>query len=328
MQNIKTIKELGSGGNGSAYLIEIDGQKLVYKIERHDVYDYKKPLTSEYLRQVRFNDDVAQHHPEHFMILHGHGIIKNCKYVHPNFEKMSQHRNENRKRRFLRKNNQNECYYLIYSPYLEGTLNDVKEIIFTNQTHYINYLYQMINIINIMYINGYSSNDFNFDNIMYKKLGKEYQWYLIDYGQIWHRSFPLSQLNKDLLKRDGNLRNNDLLNFLIFSLQPDFMNSFFIKKYNMEFIPFKDVLKQVTKQQEYKQLVTLKLPVKNLLFRFHVFRYLYPEQTLLLAGASDNTISKLMKDYYILPFNIRYDLLTHIYDKNYEHILNKIKNTI
>ena len=39
MQSIKIGKELGSGGNGTAYLATVDGEKLVYKIVRLDVYD-------------------------------------------------------------------------------------------------------------------------------------------------------------------------------------------------------------------------------------------------------------------------------------------------
>ena len=52
MQNLNIIKELGHGGNGTAYLANIGKEKLVYKIERLDVYT--SPLTSEYLRHSIF----------------------------------------------------------------------------------------------------------------------------------------------------------------------------------------------------------------------------------------------------------------------------------
>ena len=49
---------------------------LLKKIEKLDVHDKDKIYTSEYLRQVKFDDDIAQYYPDKFTVLKGHGIIK------------------------------------------------------------------------------------------------------------------------------------------------------------------------------------------------------------------------------------------------------------
>lgn len=177
MNHFNVIKELGSGGNGTVYLVDVDGEKLIYKIEKLDVWDEKKPLTSEYLRQVKF-DELAQKHPDKLMTLKGHGIIKNCSYVHP--WPASEIKNKERARRFLRKNGQSDCYYLLYQPYLDGSSKDVYDKMLQNKTMYIDFVKQMLNIISIISAAGYYQNDFSPYNIMYKKKGKSIQWYLID----------------------------------------------------------------------------------------------------------------------------------------------------
>jgi predicted Ser/Thr protein kinase len=66
------IKELGSGGNGTAYLVDYNGTNMVYKLEKMDVYDENTPLQSEYYRQIDFNDNIAKYHPDKFLILKAH----------------------------------------------------------------------------------------------------------------------------------------------------------------------------------------------------------------------------------------------------------------
>ena len=62
---------------------------------------------------------------------------------------------------------------------------------------------------------------------MYKK----YQWYIIDYGQIWHKSFPLSQLDTDLNKICGDY-NYDLFRFI---LEQDIVFPY-VRKYNFDIV--------------------------------------------------------------------------------------------
>lgn len=327
MQTIKILKELGSGGNGTAYLANVDDKLLVYKIEKHDVHDKKKPLTSEYLRQVKFDLDIAQHHPEHFMILKGHGIIKNPTYVHPKTEFFASIENEDRKRRFLRKNTQDECFYLIYSPVLEGTFNDVEEEILSNKDLFLDFLHQIITSINIMHKNGYSQNDFNGSNIMFKKIKDKYQWYLIDYGQIWHESFPVSQLDQDLVKRGGKTRNHDLFKFLTGYLRLNLTR--FRKKYDITFIPVEEFDEKMKLLPEFQEITSFKLPLqskeKQPFGMVKPFQALYPDVFLKTAGVSDELVKTYVKEYYDLPKALKHYIFTHIYDKDYDEILKSIK---
>ena len=139
----KKIKELGSGGNGTVYLIQSGKEKLIYKLERMDKYDKKKPLTSEYYRQIKFNEDIAIHHPDRFMVLRSHGIIYNCDYKHPRHEEFMENMDEKRKRRYVRKNSQPNCYYLIYFQIQKmcNTL-DVRD----KFDHKLNFLTLMVNM--------------------------------------------------------------------------------------------------------------------------------------------------------------------------------------
>src|SRR5436190_23287531 len=115
MTDIKFIKELGSGANGTVYLVERNGLQFIYKLERMDEYDITKPLESEYYRQIKFNEDVAIHHPDKFMVLVDHGIINNCTYQHPNYDKILSEFKGISLKIFLRKNSQPNCYWLLYS---------------------------------------------------------------------------------------------------------------------------------------------------------------------------------------------------------------------
>ena len=55
MQNIKIIKELGSGHCGTAYLVNIDGKKLVLEVNIFNFTRnlYKKKIRIYFLRFIR-----------------------------------------------------------------------------------------------------------------------------------------------------------------------------------------------------------------------------------------------------------------------------------
>jgi hypothetical protein len=256
--NMKVVKELASGGNGTAYLVIKNGKQLVLKVEKQDVHDKDKPLTSEYLRQVDFNE-LAKKHPDKFMVLSGHGIIKKCSYIHPLTSRFINHKDENRRRRFKRKNSSTECYWLLYEPFLDGVFESVKEEVMNNDKLWYSFIDQMLDIISILKKNGYSQNDWLYSNIMFKKEKNQYRWYLIDYGQIMHIKYPTSQLDIDLIKRD-TYRNNDMVSFL-----KQFSNLVgYSKKHNMKLMPFEDFKEKVKNTEEYNKIHKLKIPEKNI----------------------------------------------------------------
>ena len=217
--NIKLIKEIGSGFNGTAYLAEYNNIQMIYKIEKMDNYDKSKLFTSIYYRQIDFNENIAINNPNKFLVLKSHGIIYNCEYKHPGWNRLNKMKKK-QKKRFLEKNSQSNCYYLLYYPYLDGTFNTIKNIILSNSKLFIDFMYQIIDSINIMRKNGYSQNDISANNIMYKKINDlQYQWYIIDYGNLYNNKYPITKLD-NFVKDDNANYCQDLLmyiNQLIFS---------------------------------------------------------------------------------------------------------------
>ena len=213
---ISIIKEIASGGNGTAYLAIYKNEKLIYKLEKMDVYDKTIPLTSEYYRQVLFDEEVYCNYPDKFMILRKHGIIHNCDYIHPKTDEIVKSVNisDDRKKRFIRKNSQPDCYFLLYSPILDGSYKNVRKIVENDKLLFMIFINQIITGINIMKYKGYYQNDFSSENIMYKLNDTRdmYQWYIIDYGLVSSNKFPESQLDIDI--KDRHLYNHPLLNFI------------------------------------------------------------------------------------------------------------------
>jgi adenylate kinase family enzyme len=200
--NLKFEKEIGSGANGTTYLVSNkNNEELILKIERTDVYNESEQLSSEYYRQVEFDENIAKKYPNNFMILEKHGIIDNCDYIHPRIEEFKKDMEPDRIKRFDRKNSQPTCYYLLYSPYLDGELKTVRTKIMEDKNLFVDFLYQIIYSINILKKSGYSQNDLNERNIMYKKSGNSYKWYIIDYGHIYHKKYPESEKDKDIGKK-------------------------------------------------------------------------------------------------------------------------------
>jgi hypothetical protein len=106
--DIKIIKKIGEGFNGTIYLIKSKNQKLVYKIEKLD--DFDQGYKSIYHRQIDFDEHVARHHPERFMMLKSYGVIEDCAHKQP----MPQGLEATKKKAFIKKNNLTKCLYLIY----------------------------------------------------------------------------------------------------------------------------------------------------------------------------------------------------------------------
>jgi len=113
--NLKKIKDLQCGWNGNTYLVEYINRQLVFKLEKMDVYDKSLPLTSEYFRQIDFDKQIAKKYPNKFMTLIKYDIIDNCDFIHPKTEEVLEKADIKRKERFIRKNSQPNCYYLLYT---------------------------------------------------------------------------------------------------------------------------------------------------------------------------------------------------------------------
>jgi hypothetical protein len=200
--NLVKVKDLDSGLNGDTFMVKNHKDEfLILKLERidatpsnsKDIPDYE----SEYYRQIDFDNLVAKHHPDKFMVLENHGIIENCIFTHSRTEDAMTKVDEKRKARFIRKNNQPHCYYLLYKPVLDGTFNSIEDEVRNNGKLLLDFLIQIIGSINIYRKLGFIHTDPHSNNIMFKKNNGKYQWYLIDYGDITNNKYPDSLLDID-----------------------------------------------------------------------------------------------------------------------------------
>jgi len=324
--DMKIIKELSSGGNGTAYLVERGGEQLVYKLEKMDVFDETTPLQSEYYRQIDFNKNIAINHPDKFLVLKSHGIIFDCEYVHPKTESFNKNPDENRKKRFIRKNSQPNCYFLLYSPFLEGTYRTVRNIISKNQRLFLDFMYQIIDSINIMRKEGYSQNDPSFDNFMYKKNGDNYQWYIIDYGNACHKKFPISELDKDIGGRTFYCM--DLVMFIHACISIDLFE--YMKQHKI-LANFGTFITNIKKEPEYNKIIAY-IPQsvqpdqnKKLYNRFTeiITKIQFPKIYLKCVGASEELYINYTGEQ-LYPEILLY-CLEHCDDVIYDDVLRQIK---
>jgi len=326
--DIKFIKELGSGANGTVYLVEKDGMQLVYKLERMDEYDIDKPLQSEYYRQIKFNEDVAIHHPDKFMILKDHGIIENCTYRHPNYDKIMNEFKGISLKIFLRKNSQPSCCWSLYSPYLEGSYGSVRTFIYEDPKLFLDFIYQIMVSINIMRKKGYAHGDFNVDNIMFKKNNNTYQWYCIDYGNICNNTFPISKMDEDNSGRPLYCMDIPMFinytcidsNLLFFAkdngLDTNYLITDLINNAKNEFV-YSDIIKHIPQIKNEKTY--------NIFFRM-VIMILYPQIYLKCIGAKKEIYSKY-ENKQLFPELLTY-CLNHHNDATYDNILTEIQHEL
>lgn len=297
-----------------------------------DQYDKDKPLTSEYYRQIKFNEDIAIHHPDKFMVLKSHGIIIDCEYKHPKDEEFKKKMKGDRLRRYLRKNSQPNCYFLLYHPYLDGSYRDARDELNKNPRLILDFMYQIIDSINIMRKKGYSQNDYGPDNLMYKKKNNKYQWYIIDYGNLCNKSFPESYLDRDIKIRPHYCL--DLYQFIMTVANLEIRNMInYFKQHNYErnYPSFKQFIENVKNEPEYK-IISSQIPKsiknENLLNGFInlYMRMLYPK-----IYMKSNNVPKEVYENYKSPFpysDLLIYCLKHYDDETYDDILIKIKEVM
>jgi serine/threonine protein kinase len=200
IMNIEQGEKIGEGLMGQVYIVKLNGNNCIMKVERAD------PNTdvgnNAYARQVKFNEYVAtSKYKKHYLNLLSHGWYNNCKITIPVPKFVT-----GKKKTYLEKRNKfNQCYYLVYSPVLKYTLNEV----LTNKTYsaYSKIIQTMVDqllpVIIDMHKNGYNHNDLHPGNIMYNK-----HWYIIDYGSVKHKSQKTSEEDK---REDKKYNGGDLI---------------------------------------------------------------------------------------------------------------------
>lgn len=329
----QNVKYLSSGGNGSVYLVIVDDEKFIYKIEKMDKYDENNILTSEYYRQIEFDRDVAINYPNKFLVLKNHGLITDCTYEHPKYKdvikKLSENNNlhpraERALKRFIRKNSQRDCYWLVYVPYLDGSYNEIQTQIYNDDNLFLDFLYQVIDSINIMKTNGYAQNDLNPNNIMYKKIRNKYRWYIIDYGYVYNNKFPMTEMDINLQKRD--LFGMDLATLICFCVSPNlfkFMDQTNIKEDETVFAT------NIVNENIYEhiQIILNKFESKaHIIISIAICQILEPH-TFLKCLLVPKKVYKKYKNDQLFPELLIY-CLEHHKDETYNNILVTIKTKL
>jgi len=316
---------LDSGWNGDSYIVKNNKDRpLILKLERMDKYDKNNKFESEYHRQVDFDEHVAKKYPDKFMVLENHGIIENCVFSHSKTNDVITKADDKRKARFIRKNAQPNCYYLLYKPVLDGTFKSIKDQIKNDEILLSDFLIQMIKSMNVYRKLGFIHTDVNISNIMFKRFGKKYQWYWIDYGNITNNKYPDSQLDierKESVPFYKTDMSSDLLSliirFCITSNIIDHKTSGIQKKefiagiYNNEKEKYDKVIEYLPKFDNEEQN-----KINNNIFTL-VFRILYPKEYTKYYSIEYDNKEQLVKDKIL-------QCIKHSNDKTYDDLIDNL----
>jgi hypothetical protein len=314
--DIKIIKKLGSGVNGTVYLAESNREKYIYKIEKYEPEASDVKFIHCYDRQVDFDKKVAQKYPNKFMSLKSHGIIEHCNHKQPipNWAK-GKFRKE-----LVAKNKFPSCYFLLYQPILKYTFADVRDKIHANDQLYFKVMYQVIEQVNIIKMAGFRHADIHSGNIMSD--GTNFR--IIDYGQITHKNYPKNKEDKEF---DKIMLPSDLvlvlLNLAIINPIYDY-----IFKNKLQLPKFETFLKRINNYSEVRPLN--KYLQKNLtkedrreLLAFLVTIFHYDIYKICL-GFGDKKYEKYKIELSPVRLNFLKYCVKHVADTNYSCILRYI----
>lgn len=199
--DVQIKKQLGSGWIGTVYLASVQDRSnpgftrkdVIYKIEKSKI-SYE--MTHTYPRQVAF-DLFARKYPDKFMTLVQHGVLKSCSHI----QKLEPDAPEHVKKDFHIQQkkfaNVTTCFYLMYEPVLEGILDSIMHKL--TRHDYVDMVIQLIESINLLRKAGYHHFDIHGKNIMYRRSKnhkRKYDWFIIDYGTIYHESWPKNKDDK------------------------------------------------------------------------------------------------------------------------------------
>lgn len=218
--DIKFIRKIGNGYIGTVYLCMYNGDYAIAKMEK---FDGDLSTKNNYSRQIEFNE-FAKKHPDRFMVLLFSGIVNNCTFKQPTPKNIKEWPAKFRDK-WLADQKNTKCSLLIYAPILSITLRDIlKEI--TNYDEY-GYSQKVSDIlfeifkhlkksIELMNNAGFCHRDLHPGNIMYldktakdknaamtriKKLKiKPENFYIIDYGGVYHKNFEQNKFDKQINK--------------------------------------------------------------------------------------------------------------------------------
>jgi hypothetical protein len=296
LDKYKVIKKIGSGGQGSVFLVERRNKKYALKIEKILERDAKKNLSSVYWREIEFISNLINKSPIFFTKLYDHEIIDNCNFMLDNpynidtIEKM---------------NKSNYCSIKVYE-FIDTTLDKIINKIKLPEIYSI--LIQLSYTIYIMNKNGYTHNDLHIFNIGVKNTKQKYITIfdkkiptygriikLIDYGAILHNKYTLHK-NKLLGIHESKLLSENLIKEIRRILDIVFELSFydeipikFWEKWNND--------KELNNFLNSEESILVNNLVQNNNDKYNLFMILYPEraQKMMLKSQFKKTINNIIR---------------------------------
>lgn len=203
---IKIIKELGKGLYGVTYLIEYTGKKYAMKVQSILKSDILLKSSSKVYREIEFNNFTSKY-PEYFM-----------KLITYEFDIMNDNKD------YKLSTNTLLPYDLKISKYYVKFIYELKEGTLETIIHKLSQKELYSAIIQVVYIayllsnHGFRHNDFHLRNIMYTKVSSKkkitifgldiptygYLFSAIDYGEITHNKYELTEKEKYNIKHKAN----------------------------------------------------------------------------------------------------------------------------
>ncbi len=228
--------------------------------------------------------------------------------------------NEKRRDRFIRKNSQPDCYYLLYKPVLDGTFRSIRDKIKNNEELLLDFLIQIIKSINIYRKLGFIHTDVNISNIMFKKNNTGYQWYWIDYGNITNNKYPDSLLDIER-KEEKSCYKTDMMADLIgiiqnFCMTSNIANHKITGSQKKEFIKTvqENHKKKYNKVVKYLPKMELEHPMPKNVF-IMIFKILFPKQYSNYYGIEYDNKKQIIKNKILI-------CIRHSNDETYDELIN------
>jgi hypothetical protein len=209
IDKVKIVKELGNGIMGTVYLVSYKGDQYALKIEHileEDIEDKTSPTWNE----INFAKDLANKHPEQFMVLYNYDFIDKCELKQE--YKIDLSFFPDPKQKYLRKLAASPyCVRKIYS-LVDSTLDKVK---FNSLEERYSMLIQLLYIIYLMERKKYVHSDFHSGNVGVVYTNKKYVdilgYKIPTYGKIYKSIDYGGVLNEDTMDPNRKIMGLDVI---------------------------------------------------------------------------------------------------------------------
>ena len=219
IDELKIIKKIGSGMNGTVYLVKNNlNKQFALKTENIRKLLFKKTSSSQIWREIKFSTDFGNKHKKKFIKMYGYDF--KVSKEDPNYI----------------------CIRRVYE-LIDGTLNDILNTLTQEQMH--SFVLQLTSIILLLHENGYCHCDIHLGNIGYVKTTKKYINKIKTYGYIYKLiDYGHMKNNKNKLNFSNKIAYN--LGIIMEKILVNILNALYYK-YN---INIEDIIKVLLRERD------------------------------------------------------------------------------